>query len=722
MKRCAFGFHHILTSLLLVSPLALAAPGSTLDDDGQGKSYGLRSLAELSDVKKVLAAPDMPFVAIYETNHEVSSNSISARWLILDVQRQMQLHTLDAGAPLFSRTVTGLPVGNFRPGAGVWLANGQFVYAVWSGEMSTIYLYSSEKQRDIVLAKLDYEVVKLAWEKSRGAIVATHGVNEADRRSALDTEGAKGYLYDGRFSFYSGARPAYRQFDDIRSTWRMRDKDYGFTLISLSGKVLAGTDATDDEITGGDKNELIFEDPQRRGSIKIAPNQRDAAWLTLADESLSGVNAPLRVVWQSRGEMDRTECQLPQCVGIIEEVVWSYDSRRLYFVKRQGHALHQRALHYWAPSENVVKTVNVTNGVIDSCGPVARALVCRIEDITIPTRVVAFEDRADSLVELYAPNADFDPIDSLNVKKLLWADGFGNETFGYLVLPPVASNQQALPLVIVQYRVKGFLRGGVGNEYPIFSLAQAGFAVLAFDEPEDWSLRATVSDPVELTSLEWREFYEQRRSLTAQRIVLEELFETGMIDPSRVAITGLSSGADNVVFGLVNSDLFSVAITSGGSWSPTSYYLSSFRAQEFNRSRGFGDYRSPEGTNWKGISLALNSNKVNTPLLIHAADSEYLRDLEAVTTLRALNKPVELYVFPDEWHIKWQPIHRYNIYRRNLQWLQFWLQDKEAADPVDSDQYARWKRLREQHCANLTSNVELSALPPFCDTTRLRDH
>ena len=51
--------------------------------------------------------------------------------------------------------------------------------------------------------------------------------------------------------------------------------------------------------------------------------------------------------------------------------------------------------------------------------------------------------------------------------------------------------------------------------------------------------------------------------------------------------------------------------------------------------------------------------------------------------------PSKCIVFSNEYHIKWQPVHRYNIYRRNIQWLKFWLQNEEADDPVDPEQYVR---------------------------------
>jgi hypothetical protein len=51
--------------------------------------------------------------------------------------------------------------------------------------------------------------------------------------------------------------------------------------------------------------------------------------------------------------------------------------------------------------------------------------------------------------------------------------------------------------------------------------------------------------------------------------------------------------------------------------------------------------------------------------------------------LQDAGKPVEMHVFPEEHHQKWRPVHRLNIYRRNVQWFEFWLMGREDPEPVD---------------------------------------
>jgi dipeptidyl aminopeptidase/acylaminoacyl peptidase len=106
----------------------------------------------------------------------------------------------------------------------------------------------------------------------------------------------------------------------------------------------------------------------------------------------------------------------------------------------------------------------------------------------------------------------------------------------------------------------------------------------------------------------------------------------------------------------------------------------------------------PEGkasAKWRELSPALNASRVKAPLLVQVADSEYLYGLQFYTTLKELEKPVEMIIFANEGHIKNQPKHRYEIYQRNLDWFNFWLQGKEDPDPAKREQYERWRAMRD---------------------------
>lgn len=96
--------------------------------------------------------------------------------------------------------------------------------------------------------------------------------------------------------------------------------------------------------------------------------------------------------------------------------------------------------------------------------------------------------------------------------------------------------------------------------------------------------------------------------------------------------------------------------------------------------------------------MARNARRIHQPILMQLAHSEALIALESVTALKAAGQPVEMLVFPDERHVKWQPAHRLAIYRRNIDWFRFWLQGYTDPDPsaARAAQYLRWKILRDR--------------------------
>src|SRR3546814_15657302 len=72
------------------------------------------------------------------------------------------------------------------------------------------------------------------------------------------------------------------------------------------------------------------------------------------------------------------------------------------------------------------------------------------------------------------------------------------------------------------------------------------------------------------------------------------------------------------------------------------------------------------------MSLSRNARRVAFPILFSMADEEFRMALEAFTALREVGRPADLYVFPDEHHINWQPAHRLAAYRRRIHWFRYW--------------------------------------------------
>ena len=110
------------------------------------------------------------------------------------------------------------------------------------------------------------------------------------------------------------------------------------------------------------------------------------------------------------------------------------------------------------------------------------------------------------------------------------------------------------------------------------------------------------------------------------------------------------------------------------------------------------------------MSLILNVDDVDVPILIQTGDSEYEAGLDVFETYSYRGRPIELYVLKDETHIKWQPAHRQAIYRRSVEWFEFWLMHRRSCETDKDAQYARWASMpgapawQELRCSNISNN------------------
>jgi dipeptidyl aminopeptidase/acylaminoacyl peptidase len=93
----------------------------------------------------------------------------------------------------------------------------------------------------------------------------------------------------------------------------------------------------------------------------------------------------------------------------------------------------------------------------------------------------------------------------------------------------------------------------------------------------------------------------------------------------------------------------------------------------------------------------VSAKRISTPILLQLADDEYLDALESYTALKEAGAPVDMYVFPGEHHVKWQPAHRLAIYRRSLDWFDYWLKGVRSADPARKSELQQWDRLKGEH-------------------------
>jgi len=252
----------------------------------------------------------------------------------------------------------------------------------------------------------------------------------------------------------------------------------------------------------------------------------------------------------------------------------------------------------------------------------------------------------------------------------------------------------------VQYSSRGFLRGGTGDEYPIQLFAAYGFAVLSVQAPP--AFYESLPDPgwrtwqeAEVENIRgWRD---RRSNLSTVLSGVDLLVRRGVVDPRRIGITGLSDGATTVQFALVNAPgVFAAASVSSCFMDPDSIRIYGGLAwYDDLKSLGYPALSHDNRAFWTEFSVAENAGRITTPLLMQVPQHEFILSLESFAKLKDAGQPVEMFVFPSEYHVKSQPAHRLAIYQRNLDWFDFWLKGERSSGASAARQYARWDALQK---------------------------
>jgi dipeptidyl aminopeptidase/acylaminoacyl peptidase len=300
-------------------------------------------------------------------------------------------------------------------------------------------------------------------------------------------------------------------------------------------------------------------------------------WTDARDPAQQGGRPPLTIVVQSAEEREPVVCAAVECTGQSIKGLWWRNDDEVLFVRGEGVLFQDSALYTWrrgaATPRLVLRTPNLFASSSDwKCAIAQDRLVCFYEEPARPRRLVAINLETGVVETLYDPNPNFarfnlgpPPI------RVEFHSPLAGENYGYLVLPPGRRDGERLSLVIVTYRCKGFLRGGIGDEYPIFPFAAQGHAVLCFNVPDlDFARAATMAPDAYTSWARGEGDPEINRVQEGLDAALAQLDRLGVIDPERVGLTGLSYGAETVMYAMFHMPQLAAAIASGTEIGPAS--------------------------------------------------------------------------------------------------------------------------------------------------------
>jgi dipeptidyl aminopeptidase/acylaminoacyl peptidase len=533
----------------------------------------------------------------------------------------------------------------------------------------------SRKAQAVTRSRVDIEAFQ--WLGEHLLVASRPGLRRAYRLRA--EEGLRGFRFDDRFVPMRGMKPGIRgnipQRVDIvdPATGRQWPADARSAALLIPAASPAG--------------------PQEP-VLKVNMPGGAAAWLaTRSPERYPSVPG----LGFTSPDGTQTLCQDSVCTGAITGLWPTPDGRSVWFGVRDRPERGATSFYRWTPRDKRARLLQVTEDVIAGCLRAGPDLLCLHEASLTPRRLIWFDPETNRQKVLFEPNPEFHHFRHASVRRLRWKNSFGFPAFGDLVLPP-GYTAGRLPLIVVQYRSRGFLRGGTGDEYPILPLAAKGFAVLSVDKPGFYATNtvpegfARWQDAERLNVSDWNE----RKSVASSLLSgIDAVRALGVIDSAKVGITGLSDGSTTAWYLLINSDAFAATAVSTCCADPKTDLLAGGMAWAAEREEmGYPSPIDDRPDFWRPVSPAMNAARIRTPVLLQLADEEAGRALEAFDAFRRARLPTDMYIFPAEHHVKMQPAHRLAIYERVIDWFSFWLQGRIDPDPAKADQYARWQALQ----------------------------
>lgn len=665
----------------------------------------------------ISVSPDGKFVVFQIQQAVPEHNAYRTGWFVVDVRSGAYVDAGEGGEPILLGEGSGFINGARTAPEAMWTSDGKwFAYRLKRDGQVQVWRSSVNGETQEKLTSNAGNVSAFAWSEDGERIYFKVGASRVVKAAALQAEGERGYLFDDRFIPYASTKPVFADPEHSVDPFFGEHVEGLWTINIAAGKEAPATKEQREAFNRlgaiarpeglAAEREILRSD--------IASRSRRFAWFENEDPiEFAGPRPPLRLFAHGKDGAEM-RCSAPECEGWLIWLYWTGDGDEVLFLRRAGHHFMQTEIYAWRPGADKIRTVLQTGDLLDDCEMGAAELICIHESATTPRKIVSINPSSGAVKTIFDPNPEFRAIRFSRVERLQWTEKGGAAAGGHLVYPANYEKGRRYPLVIVQYRSRGFLRGGVGDEYPIHPLAANGFFVLSFDRPDSrWGLMR-VADSSEREREAWRDFRERKSALSALEIVVDRLSARGLIDPARVGLTGLSDGAETVWYALIHSNKFAAAAASSGGYSQNFYYLvnARLRREVFQRAANLPAPESGDDSRWKEIVIDFHADRVDTPILVQVADSELLWGVSNFGSLADAGKPIEAYVFPDEYHIKWSPRHRAAIYDRNIDWMNFWLRGVERSLTGDPEQYARWRVMRESQC-RLFGKEKNS--PWFCD-------
>ena len=670
-----------------------------------------RRLLEVADLTSPVISPDGSGVAFRLEQASVVRNTFDVFWYVQAMDGKSPPRRVADGGVLLHDSA-GVSV----PGHAVWSPDGDWIYyrALVDGQMS-VWRAAADGSgaervtrdqgdvRDFALGA-DGKTLKYSVGATRAAVIAAE-TTEYDRGIHIDDTvpiGQGGLFRSGNISgrlatqrFVSGAKgwDRGRLLAGVPDQWKAVDL--------LTGKVrdLSASERPSRPPTASDLADA------KRKALGVRPLEPGPPW-KLAVDADTGRIALLTRIGKANGLSTKPDvqlamlpdvgssrviqCQAALCTGkAISSIQWRPHSDEVLFTVTDRHEGQAQSIYRWNVRTGAVQRVTGSAGMLNGggryesggCGASSDAMVCVVAEADRPPRLERIDLATGERQVLFDPNAALalDMAKTTPSQLLRWTDAKGQEFTGQF-FPALHTGDGPSPLFVNYYDCRGFLRGGMGDEWPFASLAENGISALCINQA-----------PYRLDAIE-----RYGLGLSAVRSVVDLLASKGEIDRTKVGMGGLSFGTEATLWVLMKSDLLAAASVTSIGMSRSYYLFGSMRGDAYfkplkkNWQLGPPD-ETPE--RWRALSPAENLDAIKAPILMQMPEQEYVMALDYAVPLMRSHR-ADMYVFPDEPHQKFQPRHKLAAYERNIDWFRFWLQGHEDPDPAKREEYKRWRAMK----------------------------
>jgi dipeptidyl aminopeptidase/acylaminoacyl peptidase len=656
--------------------LAQLAPGIAMGAPSLG------DLTELSDIDSLSVSPDGQYLVFRTVRGDIARNSYDLAWYSIALKSGAVRSIGSGGEPVY--TDPGIIAGE----SPLWDRDSRFLIfrarldgaiGVWraspDGLAMTPLIVRDEDIEDLELGE-DGRSLSYKVGPSRNRIEAAEDREYDDGIRVDSSVDLAQNLYRG--GWVDGRKATQRLvgywFVRAGLLWRWPRQQRRYDLET-------GTD----QPIGPPAPVPDFQPP----SVTAAASARSPGG-KVAEAGWNGQSGFVTATLNGAGATAR--CDAPACASErVSALAWRPGSSQLLITFTDR--FRRQSLSLWDAGSGAFRELTTGEGLLSGsrrsstpCAVGRETVYCVAASAASPPRLEGIDLETGRRSVLFDPNpswrGDYRPA----VDYLRWRIPGGAIATGVLLTGSAARTQA--PLFVNYYSCDGFLRGGEGDEWPLPQLIQSGFAVACVNA-------VPFSGPQDAVNT-------YKTGLEAVRSLIDSLARRAIADRSRVAMGGLSFGSEVAAWVASRSSLLAALSLASGQSDPTGYWFDSIgRGDRPDKIRQVWGLGRPDKTasRWKLISAALNAERIKVPTLLQLPEQEARRIPEFTARLQQSGTPAELYAYPDEGHIKLQPRHRLSVYRRNLDWFRYWLQDYRDPDPSSAAQYARWDSLRARRLA-----------------------